>query len=62
MWSVRRTSPSRVGLLLGTEPLRAAAAGIAIDGERLGVLGAVGAVLVLAGTVWGRRAVTPAAS
>ncbi|MFE3942940.1 DMT family transporter [Streptomyces sp. NPDC059118] len=61
MWSVRRTSPSRVGLLLGTEPLWAAAVGIAIGGERLGVLGAVGAVLVLAGTAWGRRAVTPAA-
>lgn len=61
MWSVRRTSPSRVSLLLGTEPLWAAAVGIAIGGERLGVLGAVGAVLVLAGTAWGRRAVTPAA-
>ncbi|MFB6779095.1 DMT family transporter [Streptomyces sp. NPDC056352] len=58
MWSVRRTSPSRVSLLLGTEPLWAAAAGIAIGGERLGVLGVVGAVLVLAGTGWGRRAAT----
>jgi drug/metabolite transporter (DMT)-like permease len=56
MWSVRRTSPSRVSLLLGTEPLWAAAAGIAIGGERLGVLGVMGAVLVLAGTGWGRRA------
>ncbi|MEW2486156.1 DMT family transporter [Streptomyces sp. NPDC048411] len=56
MWSVRRTSPSRVSLLLGTEPLWAAAAGIAIGGERLGVLGVVGAGLVLAGTGWGRRA------
>lgn len=55
MWSVRRTSPSRVSLLLGTEPLWAAAVGIAIGGERLGVLGVVGAVLVLAGTAWGRR-------
>lgn len=55
MWAVRRTSPSRVSLLLGTEPLWAAAAGIAIGGERLGTLGAVGAVLVLAGTAWGRR-------
>lgn len=60
MWSVRRTSPSRVSLLLGTEPLWAAAAGIAIGGERLGAAGVVGAVLVLAGTAWGRRAVTPA--
>ncbi|MET8286369.1 MULTISPECIES: DMT family transporter [Streptomyces] len=56
MWAVRRTSPSRVGLLLGTEPLWAAAAGIALGGERLGAAGLVGGVLVIAGTVWGRRA------
>ncbi|MGW3691890.1 DMT family transporter [Streptomyces sp. NPDC005125] len=62
MWSVRRTSPSRVSLLLGTEPLWAAAAGIAIGGERLSALGVLGAVLVLAGTGWGRRAATPAAA
>ncbi|WP_411089661.1 DMT family transporter [Streptomyces sp. 061-3] len=60
MWSVRRTSPSRVSLLLGTEPLWAAAAGIAIGGERLSALGVLGAVLVLAGTGWGRRTATPA--
>lgn len=40
----------------------AAAVGIAIGGERLGVCGAAGAVLVLAGTALGRRALTPAAS
>ncbi len=57
MWAVRRTSPSRVSLLLGTEPLWAAAAGIAIGGERLGAVGLLGGVLVLAGTTWGRRAV-----
>ncbi|GGT97082.1 MULTISPECIES: DMT family transporter [Streptomyces] len=56
MWAVRRTSPSRVSLLLGTEPLWAAAAGIALAGDRPGVLGVAGAVLVLAGTTWGRRA------
>ncbi|MFF4346876.1 DMT family transporter [Streptomyces sp. NPDC001530] len=56
MWAVRRTSPSRVSLLLGTEPLWAAAAGIALGGERLGVLGLAGGVLVLVGTAWGRRA------
>ncbi|MFF3608750.1 DMT family transporter [Streptomyces sp. NPDC002463] len=55
MWAVRRTSPSRVSLLLGTEPLWAAAAGIALAGDRPGVLGLAGAVLVLAGTSWGRR-------
>ncbi|MFF1689613.1 MULTISPECIES: DMT family transporter [unclassified Streptomyces] len=56
MWAVHRTSPSRVSLLLGTEPLWAAAAGIVIGGERLGLLGLLGAVFVLAGTAWGRRA------
>ncbi|MFI6685631.1 DMT family transporter [Streptomyces sp. NPDC050485] len=56
MWAVRRTSPSRVSLLLGTEPLWAAAVGIALGGERLGVLGLLGAVLVLSGTALGRRA------
>ncbi|GGZ56015.1 membrane protein [Streptomyces subrutilus] len=55
-WAVRRTSPSRVSLLLGTEPLWAAAAGIALGGEHLGPVGLAGAVLVLAGTAWGRRA------
>ncbi|MEU1124563.1 DMT family transporter, partial [Streptomyces sp. NPDC005899] len=53
MWSVRRTSPSRVSLLLGTEPLWAAAVGLSLGGERLGALGVAGAVLVLAGTAWG---------
>lgn len=33
MWAVRRTSPSRVSLLLGTEPLWAAAEGDARGGE-----------------------------
>ncbi|MCJ1681303.1 DMT family transporter [Streptomyces sp. APSN-46.1] len=55
-WAVRRTSPSRVSLLLGTEPLWAAAAGIAIGGEHLGAAGFAGAALVLGGTAWGRRA------
>ncbi|GLX39660.1 transporter [Streptomyces roseochromogenus] len=56
MWAVRRTSPSRVSLLLGTEPLWAAAAGIVLGGEHPGPLGLAGAGLVLAGTAWGRRA------
>ncbi|NBE51807.1 DMT family transporter [Streptomyces boluensis] len=56
MWAVRRSSPSRVSLLLGTEPLWAAAAGIALGGEQLGAVGLAGALLILAGTTWGRRA------
>jgi drug/metabolite transporter (DMT)-like permease len=54
MWAVRRTSPSRVSLLLGTEPVWAAAVGIAVAGDRPGWPGLLGAVLVLAGTAWGR--------
>lgn len=56
MWAVRRSSPSRVSLLLGTEPLWAAAAGTALGGEHLGPAGPAGAALVLGGTAWGRRA------
>ncbi|MFJ3631352.1 DMT family transporter [Streptomyces sp. NPDC090112] len=58
MWAVRRTSPSRVSLLLGTEPLWAAVAGIAVAGDRPGPLGLAGVVLVLVGTAWGRRALS----
>ncbi|MEV0845620.1 DMT family transporter [Streptomyces sp. NPDC049954] len=54
MWAVRRTSPSRVSLLLGTEPLWAAVIGIAAAGDRPGWFGLAGALLVLVGTAWGR--------
>ncbi|MFJ4582323.1 hypothetical protein [Streptomyces echinatus] len=43
-----------VSLLLGTEPVWAAAVGIAVGGDRPGVPGLLGAVLVLAGTARGR--------
>ncbi|MFF6999521.1 DMT family transporter [Streptomyces sp. NPDC008313] len=56
MWAVRRTSPSRVSLLLGTEPVWAAVVGIALAGDRAGVPGFLGVALVLAGTAWGRIA------
>ncbi|PRH78042.1 EamA family transporter [Streptomyces solincola] len=60
MWAVRRTSPSRVSLLLGTEPVWAAATGIALAGDRPGWLGLFGVVLILAGTAWGRTALPQA--
>jgi len=53
-WAVRRTSPSRVSLLLGTEPIWAAIVGIAIAHDSVGVAGYVGIGLILAGTMWGR--------
>ncbi|MGH8997739.1 MAG: DMT family transporter, partial [Acidimicrobiales bacterium] len=53
-WAVRRTSPSRVSLLLGTEPIWAAIIGIAIAHDSVGFVGYCGIVLILAGTAWGR--------
>ncbi|MFB7908034.1 DMT family transporter [Kitasatospora sp. NPDC056076] len=65
MWAVRATSPSRVSLLLGTEPLWAAVFGLTVAGNRMGPLALLGAALVLIATEWGRRtapAPLPAAS
>ncbi|WP_282202288.1 DMT family transporter [Kitasatospora fiedleri] len=55
LWAVRATSPSRVSLLLGTEPLWAALCGVLLAGDRPGPFALLGAVAVLAGTEWGRR-------
>ncbi|WP_208641906.1 DMT family transporter [Arthrobacter oryzae] len=54
IWAVRRTSPSRVSLLLGTEPVWAAFIGITIAHDTIGTAGYCGIVLILAGTAWGR--------
>jgi drug/metabolite transporter (DMT)-like permease len=54
IWAVRRTSPSRVSLLLGTEPVWAAFIGMTMAHDRIGILGGCGVALVLAGTAWGR--------
>jgi drug/metabolite transporter (DMT)-like permease len=54
-WGVRRTSPSRASLLMGTEPVWAIAIGVGIGGERLTVLAGLGAALILASTVAGQR-------
>ncbi|MFF4958302.1 DMT family transporter [Streptomyces sp. NPDC001222] len=53
-WAIQRTSASRASLLLGTEPVWAAAIGIGIGGEHLTALAALGAVLMVAGTYWGQ--------
>ena len=49
MWAVRRTSPTRVTLLLGTEPLWAAAVGVLLAGDAVTAVGVAGAVLILVG-------------
>ncbi|WP_420897882.1 EamA family transporter [Cryobacterium adonitolivorans] len=53
-WAVRRTSPSRVSLLLGTEPIWAAIVGVAIARDTVALAGCFGIALILAGTAWGR--------
>ncbi|MCY7288963.1 MAG: DMT family transporter, partial [Cryobacterium sp.] len=53
-WAVRRTSPSRVSLLLGTEPIWAAIIGIAIAHDNVTLVGYCGIALILAGTACGR--------
>lgn len=55
MWAVRKTSPTRVSLLLGTEPVWAAAIGVTLAGDILGPTGIFGVVLVLSGTMWAQR-------
>lgn len=53
-WAVRRTSPARVSLLLGTEPVWAAMVGIMIAADAIGAAGGIGIVLILIGTAGGR--------
>ncbi|WP_030901102.1 DMT family transporter [Streptomyces sp. NRRL F-5126] len=53
-WAVQRTSASRASLLLGTEPVWAAATGVVLGGERLTAVAGAGALLMVAGTYWGQ--------
>jgi drug/metabolite transporter (DMT)-like permease len=53
-WAVQRTSASRAGLLLGTEPVWALAVGVVLGGDRLTPLTGLGAALMVAGTYWGQ--------
>ncbi|MEU3791075.1 DMT family transporter [Streptomyces fructofermentans] len=53
-WAVQRTSASRAGLLLGTEPIWAVAVGVGLAGDRLTVLTGLGAALMVAGTYMGQ--------
>jgi drug/metabolite transporter (DMT)-like permease len=48
LWGQRRVGPTRTSLLLMIEPVSAAVLGYAV-GDRLGVGGVVGALLILAG-------------
>jgi drug/metabolite transporter (DMT)-like permease len=54
MWAVRYSTPARMSLLLGTEPVWAVVIGVGLAGDQVTALGVLGAALVLAGTNWGR--------
>ena len=54
LWALRYSTPARMSLLLGTEPLWAAVIGVGLAGDPVTALGALGAVLVVTGTNWGR--------
>jgi drug/metabolite transporter (DMT)-like permease len=53
-WAVQQTSASRASLLLGTEPVWAAAVGIALGGEHFTAVAGLGAVMMVAGTYGGQ--------
>lgn len=55
MWAIRRTSAARASLLMGTEPIWAVLTGVTLGAETLGVIGALGAVLIVAATYAGQR-------
>jgi drug/metabolite transporter (DMT)-like permease len=54
-WAIRRTSPSRASLLMGTEPVWAVAVGVSIGGESLTAIAAAGAALILLATYYGQH-------
>ncbi|WP_081949456.1 DMT family transporter [Paenibacillus durus] len=52
---IRRTSPTRVGLLMGTEPLFSALFAVFLGGEHLSVQEWLGGLLIVAATYYGRH-------
>jgi drug/metabolite transporter (DMT)-like permease len=54
-WAIRRTSPSRASLLMGTEPIWAVTVAVSIGGENLTAIAASGAVLILVATYYGQH-------
>jgi drug/metabolite transporter (DMT)-like permease len=56
IWATRRVSPTRVSLLLGTEPLWAAIFGVLLAGAPVTMTAVAGALLIVVGTSCARRA------
>lgn len=54
LWAVRRTSATRASILMGTEPVWALAAGVALGGESLAPIGLAGAALIVAASYAGQ--------
>jgi drug/metabolite transporter (DMT)-like permease len=55
-WAIQQTSAARAGLLMGTEPIWAVLIGLTVGRDTLGLLGILGAVLIITGTYVGLRA------
>ncbi|GAA3870022.1 DMT family transporter [Leifsonia kafniensis] len=55
LWAVQRTSAARASLLMGTEPIWAVLVGVSLGAETLGLVGMLGAALIIGGTFWGQR-------
>lgn len=55
MTMIRLTSPVRVGLLLGTEPLFGAMFAVLIGGESMTGIAIIGGVIIVTATYWGRQ-------
>lgn len=55
MTMIRRTSPSRVAVLMSSEPVFAALASVLILGESLSVASMIGGACIVAGMLWARK-------
>lgn len=52
---IRRTSPSRVAVLMSSEPIFAALASVLILGESLSMIAMLGGACIVAGMLWARK-------
>jgi drug/metabolite transporter (DMT)-like permease len=52
---IRRTSPSRVAVLMSSEPIFAALASVLILGESLSLIAMVGGACIVSGMLWARK-------